>query len=119
MAHTIADKRRGTLFKLTPHPDWRNYRSLSFVAASADGGMHLLEVLITDNRPEEDSPKNRYREEIIVTPIPKRFEIELEDIAKSSSDRPFDFEHMSLIELRAKSRASGAEIYLDDFRLEN
>ncbi len=109
--------RWNTVLHLRPYPDWRRYRAFSFVAASADGKPHAVNVNIWDIPPGPDRPRNSFNRDIEVTPAPQRFTIAFEEIANASTDRPFDFEHVDLVILSLRGQGRGT-LLLDDFRLE-
>jgi VanZ family protein len=110
--------RRNTVLHLQPYPDWRAYRAFSFVAASADGNPHALNVKIRDTPPRPGRPRNSFNRRVEVTPTPQRVTIGFEEIAGASTERPFDFEHVDIVILSLRGENRRGTLLLDDFRLE-
>jgi len=109
--------RWSTFLHLRPYPDWRAYRTFSFVAASADKDAHELSVEIWDTPPSPDQRRNRFSTNIVVTPTPERITIPFEQIAGAASERAFDFEHVDIVIVSRRGEGRGT-VLLDDFQLE-
>jgi VanZ family protein len=114
---TTSTGRWNTVLHLRPYPDWRAYGAFSFVAASADGDTHPVNVNIWDIPPPAAGPRNSFNRNIEVTPEPQRFTIRFDQIAEASPERPFDFQHVELVILSVRGDDRGT-LLLDDFRLE-
>ena len=102
--------------EISPHPDWSEYGSFSFWAASADGQEHQVNIRIHDkwhNWREDD----RFNRRVLVGPIPTQYEVTLKEVAASTVAREFDFSQVARI-IMYKAHASGNEkIIVDDIRL--
>ncbi len=110
--------RWNTLLHLRPYPDWRAYRAVSFVAASADGQTHAVHVKFWDIPPGPGIRRNSIDWNIEVTPEPQRFTISFAEIASAATERAFDFEHVDLVILSVRGKTRRGTLLLDDFRLE-
>lgn len=106
-----------TFLHLRPYPNWRSFKSFSFVAASADDKPHNVTVTIRDIRPSPDNPRNSFHGRITVTPTPEKFEFTLSDIETVANERQFDFEHVDIVIISLTDDALPAILLLDDFRL--
>ena len=117
VARAREDGRWGIFISLQPKPDWRGYSSLSFVAASP-GGPVAMDIGVKDMTLDGEYHGVRYYKSVIVKKTPTRFSVAFEDIQAHESDRPFDFAKVEGVVLSASKPGSGAEILVDDFRLE-
>lgn len=114
---TSSTSRWNTALHLRPYPDWRAYRAFSFVAATADGETHSVDVNIWDIPPPSGGSRNSFYHDVEVTPEPQRFTIPFEEIAEAFTERPFDFQHVDIVILFVGGEDRGT-LLLDDFRLE-
>jgi len=114
---TRSTGRWNTVLHLRPYPDWRAYRAFSFLAASADGETHMVNVNIWDMPPPSGGSHISFNHDVEVTPEPQRFTIPFEQIADASTERPFDFQHVDIVILSVRGEDRGT-LLLDDFRLE-
>jgi len=102
---------------IDPYPDWTEFESISFLAASADGKEHELNIRIHDishNQQWDD----RYNDKMTIGPDVVRYEISLEDIRNSIAHRPFDMSRIMGIVLFKVDATNGERLLIDDFRLE-
>ena len=118
VAQVAESRRRGDLLSLHPYPNWLDYTSVSFLAASTTETTHQVRVTIRDMRPNQESHSNRFKTSILVGPQPVRYTIRLDDIRDTSVDRIFDLAHIDSIILRASNPGDDVKVLVDDFRLE-
>jgi len=110
--------RWGILLRLHPYPDWRDYSTLSFVAASGSDTSHSIVLSIRDIRPDRKSDSNRYTERFVIGPDPIRYEISLQKVSRAGRERPFDIGHIESVILSAPEPGGQVAILMDDFQLE-
>jgi VanZ family protein len=110
--------RWGILIRLYPYPDWRNYSTLSFVAASDSDISHDVMLSIQDIRPNKKDSSNRYSERFEVGPNPMRYEFSLEKVRGSAQAHPFDISRIESVRLSASNPGSQITLLIDDFRLD-
>jgi VanZ family protein len=118
VAHVVEDGPYGALIRVTPHPDWTGYSTLSFVAASTDPEGARVMVDIRDILPTKRSPESRYSRTIRVDQVPREYVIDLAQVAASGNERPFDISRVATINLSAEVPGDGIELWVDNFRLE-
>jgi len=99
------------------YPDWSDYESISFLAATLDGSSLTVEIRIHDAL-HDSTWGDRYNSKIVLTPSATRFRIPLTDLQDSIVERQFDLARVAQIVIY-KVHATGDErLVFDDFRLE-
>jgi len=109
--------KHGILIRVFPYPDWRGFRSVSFVASSTSETTHRVGVSIRDMQRKKGEPEFRSYQVIDVGKEPERFTFEFDSLTDNDSVRAFDLEHVEAVVLSAAEPGSGVEILADDFRL--
>lgn len=117
VSRSIEDGRWGIFLSTHPVQDWREYTSLSFVAASA-GETFAMDIGVTDSPKDEEYHGARYYKSITVGPEPKRYTVSFEDIQAAAKNRPFDFSLVESVVFSAAKPGGGQELLLDDIQLE-
>lgn len=117
MAVRVTSSRRGGILEWKAYSDWREYRALTFLAASDDGLVHSISVTIQDMRHAGQPEPNNYRTSVAVGPTPARLRIPIDDIRGNSGEQ-IDLAHVNYLFLRLTDRVAGVPVILDDFRLE-
>ena len=118
IAHAEEADGRGMLIQFAPYPDWSDYSTLSFVAASAQDDSQEIVISVSDDRLAGENRSNRYSQRLVIGPEPKRYTIDLSKIRESTNKRPFSISHIKLFEMRATKPGSGTSLFIDNFRLE-
>jgi hypothetical protein len=116
--HSVERGRFGILLRLYPHPHWKGYSQLSFIAASGNDTIQDVTVAIRDIRPQRGAPWNRFYSNLDIGPEPRRYTVDLREAAESGAERPFDMQHIEAVVVSASHPGSNVELFLDDFRLE-
>jgi len=110
--------RWGIFISIKPAIDWNEYSRLSFVVASA-GEPIAMDIAVKDIRQKDvEKEQSRFYKAFQAGPEPRRITVTFEEIARGASNGPFDFSKIESIVLSAAKPGSGAEVLLDDFRLE-
>jgi VanZ family protein len=117
VAHAKENGRWGIFISLHPKQDWRGYSKLSFVAASVNSGFSM-DIGVRDYKKEGESHGVRYYKTVWVDAQPKRFNVTFDEIRSNPEDRVFDFSLVEAVVLSTSKPGSGAEVFVDDFRLE-
>ncbi len=101
---------------IDPYPDWSEYQSISFVAASADGEVHEIWIRVHDA--EHNSHwEDRYNKKLQIRPSVARYEIELSDLRSSIEYREFEVSRVANIVLYKVDSIGHERILIDDIRL--
>jgi len=103
---------------IDPYSDWSDFEAISFLAASADGKNHEIEIRIHDVNHNQEWD-DRYNEKLSVGPDVVKYEISMENIRNSVSHRDFDLSQIANIVIYKVNASDGDRLLFDDFRLEN
>jgi len=117
VAHAVEHGRWGIFISLHPKQDWRGYSRLSFVAASVSSRFSL-DIGIKDMAKDGEYHGVRYYKTIWVDTDPQRYDVTFDEILSKPEDRVFDLSLVEAVVLSTSKPGSGAEILVDDFRLE-
>lgn len=101
-----------------PIRDWRDYDSLTFLAATADGSTQELRVIINDLNPRTFRDRRLFVKFITIDPVPQRFSIPISDVQAGSWNKPVDIAHVARIGIRPAERDMTMSFIIDDFRLD-
>lgn len=118
VARSKENGRWGHVLVLYPYPDWTEYSSVSFLAASTSETRHTLRMSVRDLPPNHKMHSVRSYQELMVGPKPVRYTIRFDELHSGNGDRQFDLKHVYAIILSAAKPGSDVQIYVDDFRLE-
>lgn len=118
IARAVEVGRYGVLIRVRPYPDWSEYSTLSFVAASGD--TNTQEIILTIRElPRPDGHGGPATQKLIrIAPQPTRYQISLGEIASSSKGGELNLSRVSSITMNASNPGSNTTLLLDDFRLE-
>jgi hypothetical protein len=118
VAQLVSAGRWGIMLRIDPHPDWRGYSAVSFVAATVGETSRRISVGIRDIRPGRGTAEARYFADFDINEEPSRYRILLEELRSASSEREFDVEYVHDLVISDSHAAIGVEILVGDFRLE-
>ena len=118
IAHLRSKGELGLMLHLYPYPDWTGYSAVSFVAATRNGQSQRVLIGLWGIAPPDGGKPGRYYTTLLVGPEPGRHCIDLDEVAASSSDRPFNLSRVYELSVGATRRVEGVEFLVDDFRLE-
>jgi hypothetical protein len=113
---------------LDPHPDWRNYTNLSFLAASGDGRERRLTLRIHDEEHNQSYEDRFNRSWHLGRPVidgrkegidqPRRFCVPLSDIEQAPMSRTLDLSGIAGMAFFVTDARAGDVFLLSDVRLE-
>jgi len=118
IAFATESGRAGIFIQVEPYSDWSDYSTLSFMAASGNENLQVVQISVRDVRQRGERRSNRYVEQLQVGPEPRRYKIDLSVVREVSNGRPFNIASIDSFTLSTTEPGSGVSLYLDDFRLE-
>lgn len=99
------------------YPDWTDFKTISFLTASADGQEHDVVIRIHDAE-HNSQYQDRFNRVIQIGPDVDRHVIAFEDIQNSVIARAFDFSSVAGIVIFMVDATGDERIFIDDIRLE-
>ena len=118
---TIASVRKGERERifliLHPPPDWRNYKALSFLAASI-GASFSLDVAIRYTDPATESPSQFFERGFVLSAEAQRFSIAFDEFAMLQNDRATTSLQVESLTFSPTHPGSEQHLLIDDIRLE-
>ena len=110
ICHSVASGRWGTMLAMAPYNDWKGYKAVSFLVASANDEPLNVGVMLRSNR-------TSFYKQFTAGPEPQRVRIAFEDIL---AKRPtFDLSNVHTLVVSAAEPGEPYGVLFDDFRLEN
>ena len=110
--------RWGILLSMHPLPDWTEYKTLSFIAASIEERISM-DICIKDKSKLNNSNGNLSCRSLRVDSTPRLYSIAIADIQAATKLQPFDIANIDAIVFSVAKPGTGSEVLFDDIRLEH